>query len=57
MDTLIHNLRDITIRRISVSELDNNVYLLTAKKTGSTTSYATVFSLVWQKALWVMTAL
>ncbi|MEO8284751.1 MAG: MBL fold metallo-hydrolase, partial [Pseudarthrobacter sp.] len=28
MDTLIHDLQDITIRRISVSEMDNNVYLL-----------------------------
>jgi glyoxylase-like metal-dependent hydrolase (beta-lactamase superfamily II) len=35
MDTLIHDLQDITIRRISVSEMDNNVYLLTAKKTGA----------------------
>lgn len=35
MDTLIHSLRDITIRRISVSEMDNNVYLLTAKKSGA----------------------
>jgi glyoxylase-like metal-dependent hydrolase (beta-lactamase superfamily II) len=35
MDTLIHDLRDITIRRTSVSEMDNNVYLLTAKETGA----------------------
>jgi glyoxylase-like metal-dependent hydrolase (beta-lactamase superfamily II) len=35
MDTLIHDLRDITIRRISVSEMDNNVYLLTAKESGA----------------------
>ncbi|WP_307072529.1 MBL fold metallo-hydrolase [Arthrobacter pascens] len=35
MDTLIHSLRDITIRRISVSEMDNNVYLLTAKDSGA----------------------
>ena len=35
MDTLIHDLQDITIRRISVSEMDNNVYLLTAKKSGA----------------------
>ncbi|MDJ0319113.1 MBL fold metallo-hydrolase [Pseudarthrobacter sp. PS3-L1] len=35
METLIHSLRDITIRRISVSEMDNQVYLLTAKATGS----------------------
>lgn len=35
MDTLIHDLRDITIRSISVSEMNNNVYLLTAKATGA----------------------
>ena len=35
MDTLIHDLRDITIRSISVSEMDNNVYLLTAKASGA----------------------
>ena len=34
-DTLIHDLRDMTIRRISVSEMDNNVYLLTAKESGA----------------------
>jgi glyoxylase-like metal-dependent hydrolase (beta-lactamase superfamily II) len=34
MDSLIHDLRDITIRRISVSGMDNNVYLLTAKTSG-----------------------
>ncbi|GAC1503273.1 MAG: MBL fold metallo-hydrolase [Pseudarthrobacter sp.] len=34
MDTLIHDLQDLTIRRISVSEMDNNVYLLTAKGSG-----------------------
>jgi glyoxylase-like metal-dependent hydrolase (beta-lactamase superfamily II) len=34
MDSLIHSLRDITIRRISVSEMDNNVYLLTSKSSG-----------------------
>lgn len=34
MDTLIHDLRDITIRSISVSEMNNNVYLLTAKASG-----------------------
>ena len=34
MDSLIHDLRDITIRRISVSEMDNNVYVLTAKVSG-----------------------
>ena len=33
MDTLIHDLRDITIRRISVSEMDNNVYLLHCRAT------------------------
>lgn len=35
MDSLIHDLRDITIRSISVSEMNNNVYLLTAKATGA----------------------
>lgn len=35
MDSLIHSLRDVTIRKISVSEMDNNVYLLTAKRTGA----------------------
>ena len=35
MDTLIQSLRDITIRRISVSEMDNNVYLLTSKASGA----------------------
>ncbi|MBT2593883.1 MBL fold metallo-hydrolase [Arthrobacter sp. ISL-72] len=35
METLIHSLRDVTIRRISVSEMDNNVYLLTAKESGA----------------------
>ena len=35
MDTLIHDLRDITIRSISVSEMNNNVYLLTAKGSGA----------------------
>ncbi|MCU1434850.1 MAG: beta-lactamase domain protein [Pseudarthrobacter sp.] len=35
MDTLIHDLQDITIRRISVSGMDNNVYLLTAKASGA----------------------
>lgn len=35
MDSLIHALRDITIRRISVSEMDNNVYLLTARASGA----------------------
>ncbi|WP_120522054.1 MBL fold metallo-hydrolase [Arthrobacter celericrescens] len=35
MDSLIHSLRDITIRRVSVSAMDNNVYLLTAKASGA----------------------
>lgn len=35
MDSLIHSLPDITIRRISVSEMDNNVYLLTARESGA----------------------
>jgi len=35
MDTLNHDLRDITIRSISVSEMNNNVYLLTAKASGA----------------------
>lgn len=35
MDSLIHSLRDVTIRRISVSPMDNNVYLLTAKASGA----------------------
>jgi hypothetical protein len=35
MDSLIHSLRDITIRRISVSEMNNNVYLLTSKASGA----------------------
>jgi glyoxylase-like metal-dependent hydrolase (beta-lactamase superfamily II) len=35
MDSLIYDLRDITIRRISVSEMDNNVYLLTGKASGA----------------------
>lgn len=35
MDSLIHSLREVTIRKISVSEMDNNVYLLTAKRTGA----------------------
>ena len=34
MDSLIHDLPALTIRRISVSEMDNNVYLLTAKSSG-----------------------
>ncbi|WP_426004242.1 MBL fold metallo-hydrolase [Paenarthrobacter sp. NyZ202] len=35
MDSLIHSLRDLTIRSISVSEMNNNVYLLTSKATGA----------------------
>jgi glyoxylase-like metal-dependent hydrolase (beta-lactamase superfamily II) len=35
MESLIYDLRDITIRRISVSEMDNNVYLLTGKASGA----------------------
>lgn len=31
----MHDLADVTIRSISVSELDNNVYLITAKATGA----------------------
>lgn len=34
MDTLLYDLPALTIRRISVSEMDNNVYLLTAKASG-----------------------
>ncbi|MFJ5956946.1 MBL fold metallo-hydrolase [Paenarthrobacter sp. NPDC092416] len=35
MDSLIHTSRDVTIRSISVSEMNNNVYLLTSKATGA----------------------
>lgn len=35
MDSLIHSLRDVTIRSVSVSEMNNNVYLLTSKATGA----------------------
>src|SRR4029453_1331326 len=35
MDSLIYSLRDITIPRISVSEMDNNVYVLTSKSSGA----------------------
>lgn len=35
MDSLLHDLPALTIRSISVSEMDNNVYLLTAKATGA----------------------
>ncbi|WP_461188072.1 MBL fold metallo-hydrolase [Arthrobacter sp. Z4-13] len=34
MDSLLYDLQALTIRRISVSEMDNNVYLLTAKASG-----------------------
>ncbi len=34
MDSLLYDLPAVTIRRISVSEMDNNVYLLTAKASG-----------------------
>ena len=34
MDSLNHSLRDVTIRSISVSEMNNNVYLVTSKSTG-----------------------
>lgn len=34
MDSLIYDLPALTIRRISVSEMDNNVYLLTGKASG-----------------------
>ena len=35
MDSLLYDLPALTIRRISVSEMDNNVYLLTAKASGT----------------------
>src|SRR5215217_5771600 len=34
MDSLLYDLPALTIRRISVSGMDNNVYLLTAKASG-----------------------
>lgn len=34
MDTLITDTKKVTIRRVAVSEMDNNVYLLTSKGTG-----------------------
>ncbi|MGX1159286.1 glyoxylase-like metal-dependent hydrolase (beta-lactamase superfamily II) [Arthrobacter sp. SLBN-100] len=34
MDSLLYDLPALTIRRISVSEMDNNVYLLSAKASG-----------------------
>lgn len=33
--SLLHDLRHVTIRRASVSEMDNNVYLITSKDTGA----------------------
>jgi glyoxylase-like metal-dependent hydrolase (beta-lactamase superfamily II) len=35
MDSLLYDLPALTIRRVSVSEMDNNVYLLTAKASGA----------------------
>ena len=35
MDSLIYDLPALTIRGISVSDMDNNVYLLTAKESGA----------------------
>jgi len=35
MDSLLYDLPALTIRSISVSEMDNNVYLLTAKESGA----------------------
>jgi glyoxylase-like metal-dependent hydrolase (beta-lactamase superfamily II) len=35
MSTLVKDLERVTIRRISVSEMDNNVYLITAKASGA----------------------
>jgi glyoxylase-like metal-dependent hydrolase (beta-lactamase superfamily II) len=35
MTSPLHSLTEITIRRISVSEMDNNVYVLTSKSTGA----------------------
>lgn len=34
MDSLLYDLPALTIRRLAVSELDNNVYLLTGKASG-----------------------
>ncbi len=34
-ETLIHDLPLVTIRRVSVTAMDNNVYLITAKDTGA----------------------
>ncbi|MDT0169407.1 MBL fold metallo-hydrolase [Pseudarthrobacter sp. BRE9] len=35
MDSLLHDLPALTIRSIPVSDMDNNVYLLTAKESGA----------------------
>ncbi|MGN6441567.1 MAG: MBL fold metallo-hydrolase, partial [Arthrobacter sp.] len=35
MDSLLYDLPALTIRSISVSAMDNNVYLLTAKESGA----------------------
>ncbi|WP_413250783.1 MBL fold metallo-hydrolase [Sinomonas flava] len=34
MSSLLHDLDDVTVRRIAVSSMDNNVYLITAKQSG-----------------------
>jgi glyoxylase-like metal-dependent hydrolase (beta-lactamase superfamily II) len=34
-ETLLHDLPRVTIRRTAVSEMDNNVYLITSKETGA----------------------
>lgn len=34
-DSLIHDLDELTIRKVSVTSMDNNVYLLTSKQTGA----------------------
>jgi glyoxylase-like metal-dependent hydrolase (beta-lactamase superfamily II) len=34
MSSLLHDLKDVTVRRISVSSMDNNVYLITARESG-----------------------
>ena len=34
-DTLIHDLPALTIRRVVVTSMENNVYLLTAKESGA----------------------
>lgn len=35
MSSLLHDLERVTVRRIAVSEMDNNVYLITAKASGA----------------------